>query len=220
MAEFLVKMQLTFPATMAHDVKQRHYLAEARRARELADAGLFKRVWRIPGRTAHIALYDVPDVTVLHEILQSWPMFDYMDCEVIPLAINHNDPGGVAESLPDVAFTWDHLRTLVDVHHAYGDGGGYDLGEGISIHAHPGTERGEQVHVMCDGQKIAELGPPNPMGESIAPGYIDLLTEWMGRPVTHARWQQRILKDNGLLGMSYGEATRNSHFARHLIHGQ
>lgn len=238
MPEFLVHMEFNFPQSWASDrdagghVMQDHYTAEANRAAELASAGLFKRVWRVPGRRGHISLWECANVDILHQCLESWPMFDYMDITVTALAINHNDPGGVAEGLPGIKFTYTHLRRLLDKHGAHGETHGYELGEGISIHDHPGTDRGLQIHVMCQGQKIAEIGPPtdhpgligpaaqDDSQEATIPGYIDLLAEWAGRPVIHARWQQRILSDNGLLHSSYTDALAHSSFARHTIRGQ
>lgn len=220
MPEFLVHMEFSFPPGMKRAELQRYYRKEARRAAELADAGLLLRAWRIPGRRAHYSLWQAKDATELHEALTSWPMFDYMDLSVTPLAVNHNDPGGLATALPEVRFTYEVLRELLDAHRAHGEEHGLDLGEGISIHDHPGTDRALQVHVMCGGQKIAEIGPRTAGGESIAPSYVDLLAEWMGRPVRHARWQQRILSDNHLIHSGYDAAVRSTRNSRHLIEGQ
>lgn len=220
MPEFLVNMEFTFPPGMKRPDLQRHYRKEARRAAELADAGLFLRVWRIPGRRAHVSLWQAKDATELHEALTSWPMFDYMSLTVTALAVNHNDPGGLATALPEVRFTYEALREMLDAHHAHDEAHGLNLGEGISIHDHPGTDRARQVHVMCDGQKIAEIGPGSGEGESVAPAYIDFLAEWQGRPVRHVRWQQRIASDNGLIHASYDDAVRATRNSRHLIEGQ
>ena len=235
MPEFLVHMQFNFPADLTPIRKQELYLHEAARAAELAEAGVFKRVWRIPGRTAHISLWEVPDATVLHECLESWPMFDFMDIQVTPLALNHNDPGGVAEDLPGMQMTYSTLRAVIDAHrdHGHGDADGIELAPGISIHDHPGTDRALQIHFMVDGQKMAEIGPPitthqfppgqtqgKVIGESVVPGYIDFLAEWEGRPVRHARWQNRIAKDNGLTHSSYEDALAASRVRRKPVIGQ
>jgi len=227
MSEFLVHMQFRFPQSLWDDPTrmQALYTREGKRAAELAQAGLLKRVWRIPGRTAHISLWEAADATALHEALMSWPMWGYMhDIEVTPLAAKHNDPSGMAEDLPGIKFTYDHLRPLLDEHHAHGEGQGLDLGAGISIHDHPDTDRGLQIHVMVDGQKVAEIGPPAQpeygAEESVVPGYIDFLGEWEGRPVRHERWVQRIKADNGLLHASYAEAVQASRYRRRPIRGQ
>lgn len=226
MPEFLVHMEFTFPPTMTPEEMQTHYTTEANHAKELADAGVFKRVWRIPGHLGHIALYECENADELHSILLSWPMFMYMKNEVTALAVNHNDPGGVAEELPDIKFNYDTLRFLLNLNGGHGEHGGYDLGEGISIHDHPGTDRPAQIHVMCDGQKIAEIGPPYDYvdfrdgKESVVPGYIDFLAEWQGRPVRHVRWQERIKRDNNLVHASYDDAVKGTRYSRTLIRGQ
>ncbi len=220
MPEFLVHMKLNFPPGMKRPEMQRLYHKEARRAAELATAGAFLRVWRIPGQTAHISLWEARDATALHEMLESWPMFSYMDLTVTPLAVNRNDPGGAADELPEIMFTYPVLRELLDAHHAHSEEHGLDLGAGVSVHDHPGTDRGLQVHVMVDGQKVAEIGPRAAGGESVAPAYVDFLAEWEGRPVRHARWQRRIAADNELVHDSYAEAVMATRNSRLLIEGQ
>ena len=39
-----------------------------------------------------------------------------------------------------------------------------------------------------------------------APGYVDLLGEWIGQPVHHQQWQRRVLRDNDLLHPDYQTA--------------
>lgn len=231
MAEWLVEMEFHFPGLWTHDTMQEHYTEEAHRASQLAETGLFKRVWRVPGRRGHISLWEAPDADVLHRALESWPMFMFMSITVKPLAINHNDPGGVAEGYPDVQFTYPVLRSILDDHHAHSEDTGYVLPGGddtISIHDHPGTDRSRQIHVMCKNldetwQKIAEIGPPvlDPNShESVIPGYIDFLVEWDKRPVRHVQWQRRIERDNNLLNLNYEEALTHPRFSRRLIRGQ
>jgi muconolactone D-isomerase len=63
--------------------------AELRRGRELKDAGTIVRMWRIPGRTANVGLWDASDATTLHDAIASLPMFPYLSAEVTPLAVHH-----------------------------------------------------------------------------------------------------------------------------------
>lgn len=89
--EFLVEITLKFPPDMTAGHMQELYDREALRAAELAEAGLLKRLWRLPGQRANIGLWEAPDPTVLHEALMSWPMF--MDIQVQALAVSTKDPG-------------------------------------------------------------------------------------------------------------------------------
>lgn len=94
--ESLVKITLTFPPEL-DTPEQKNWLrdmyeSEGRRARELAEAGILKRLWRLPGQTANIGLYETENLTQLHEILLSWPMYRYMAVEVTVLAENIKDP--------------------------------------------------------------------------------------------------------------------------------
>ena len=59
---------------------------ERERAEELRAAGTLKRLWRVPGRWATVALYEAPDATALHEALASLPMWPHTDVRVEPLA--------------------------------------------------------------------------------------------------------------------------------------
>lgn len=60
--------------------------AEARRGRQLREAGTIVRIWRIPGRTANVGIWDATDPTALHDAIASLPMFPYLRATVTPLA--------------------------------------------------------------------------------------------------------------------------------------
>ncbi len=66
--------------------------AEKVRGEELVAAGKLRRIWRIPGRRAVIALYRVDSPEELHEILSSLPLFPWMDIEVTALGAHALDP--------------------------------------------------------------------------------------------------------------------------------
>jgi muconolactone D-isomerase len=94
--EFLLRIEVTWPADGDPAEKGQRIKAEAARARELAEAGIIKRVWRIPGRWANWGLWEAPDATVIHQAVTSLPMWPFLDVEVIPLAAHPNDPGAAA----------------------------------------------------------------------------------------------------------------------------
>jgi muconolactone D-isomerase len=84
--EFLVYTQNLLPADTDPEKVQSLRAAERARAEELRAAGILKRLWRVPGRWATVALYEAPDATALHEALTSLPMWPYTDVRVEPLA--------------------------------------------------------------------------------------------------------------------------------------
>ncbi len=66
--------------------------AEKVRGEELVASGKLRRIWRIPGRRAVMALYRVDSPEELHEILSSLPLFPWMDIEVTALSAHALDP--------------------------------------------------------------------------------------------------------------------------------
>lgn len=84
--EFLVEIEVTLPPQLAAQERLRLAEAEARRGRELKDAGAILRIWRIPGRTANAGIWVAPDATALHAAIASLPMFPYFRADVTPLA--------------------------------------------------------------------------------------------------------------------------------------
>jgi len=91
--EFLVNIEVNFPPDGDPEEKARLIAAEGARARELAAAGIVKRLWRSPGRWANWGLWSAPDGTALHDAITSLPMFPYLDVEVFPLGTHPSDPG-------------------------------------------------------------------------------------------------------------------------------
>ncbi|MCP4967028.1 MAG: muconolactone delta-isomerase [bacterium] len=66
--------------------------AEKVRGEELVAAGKLRRIWRIPGRRAVMALYRVDSLEELHEVLSSLPLFPWMDIQITPLSAHALDP--------------------------------------------------------------------------------------------------------------------------------
>lgn len=92
--EFLVHMEVHWPADGDPERRDRLFAAERARGQELARAGVMKRLWRIPGRWANWGLWEAPEATALHEALTSLPLWPWMSVEVHPLAEHANDPPG------------------------------------------------------------------------------------------------------------------------------
>ena len=90
--EFLVRIEVDWPADGDPDELARLTSAERARARELAAEGRIQRLWRIPGRRANWGIWEAPDATALHEALASLPMFPRASIEVQALAAHPSDP--------------------------------------------------------------------------------------------------------------------------------
>jgi muconolactone D-isomerase len=86
--EFLVYTQNLLPPDTAPERVAELRSAERERAEELRAAGILKRLWRVPGRWATVALYEAADATALHDALASLPMWRYTDVRVEPLAMH------------------------------------------------------------------------------------------------------------------------------------
>jgi muconolactone D-isomerase len=87
--EFLVQIQVTLPPELSSARLEELTDAEQARGRELKNQGVIRRMWRIPGRTANVGIWDAADATALHEALCSLPMFPYIDARVTPLATHY-----------------------------------------------------------------------------------------------------------------------------------
>jgi muconolactone D-isomerase len=90
--EFLARIEQDIPPDMDPARLAEVKAAEKVRGQELVDAGKLRRIWRIPGRRAVVALYRVDGPEELHEILSSLPLFPWMDIEVTALGAHALDP--------------------------------------------------------------------------------------------------------------------------------
>ena len=92
MMEFIVYIDIELPVDLPDERLSELYRSEGERARQLAGAGLLKRLWRVPGRRSNIGLWSASDATELHEALASLPLFPYMRIRVEALARHPSDP--------------------------------------------------------------------------------------------------------------------------------
>ncbi|MGB7102048.1 MAG: muconolactone Delta-isomerase family protein [Xanthobacteraceae bacterium] len=79
----------TIAVRMPHDVdpekvKQLGAL-EHERAAELQRQGKWLHLWRVAGKWANVSIFRVESPAELHEILESLPLYPYMDVEVAAL---------------------------------------------------------------------------------------------------------------------------------------
>ena len=90
--EFLVHIEVRYSPEADQEKRARLGEAERARAAELAELGIIKRLWRVPGRWANYGLWAAPDANALHEAISSLPLFPWLDVEVTPLAEHPSDP--------------------------------------------------------------------------------------------------------------------------------
>jgi muconolactone D-isomerase len=84
--EFLVRTENLLPVDTPDETREQLRKAERERAQQLRDAGVLKRLWRVPGRNATVGLYEATDPAALHDALTSLPMWKWMDVTVEALA--------------------------------------------------------------------------------------------------------------------------------------
>ena len=58
---------------------------EHERAKELQLAGKWTHLWRVAGKYSNISIFDVADPAELHDILNSLPLYPFMEVEVTAL---------------------------------------------------------------------------------------------------------------------------------------
>ncbi|MBA3778168.1 MAG: muconolactone Delta-isomerase family protein [Chloroflexi bacterium] len=90
--EFLVHIEVEWPADGDPQELARLTAAERERAAQLAAEGRIRRLWRIPGRRENWGLWEAPDATALHESLMSLPFYPWLSIDVEPLAAHPSDP--------------------------------------------------------------------------------------------------------------------------------
>jgi muconolactone D-isomerase len=84
--EFLVRTENWLSPDTPDEIRDRLRKGERERAQELRDAGILKRLWRVPGRNATVGVYEADDPAALHDALTSLPMWKWMDVTVEALA--------------------------------------------------------------------------------------------------------------------------------------
>jgi muconolactone D-isomerase len=82
---FHVRIDVRIPPNM--DPKHLKQLGEQEheRAKELQMNGKWVHLWRIAGKYANISIFDVESPAELHDLLNSLPLYPFMDVEVAAL---------------------------------------------------------------------------------------------------------------------------------------
>lgn len=95
--EFLVEIEIVLPPDLGEERRRSLLAAEFDRGSALAQAGVLRAVWRVPGRLANRGIWAAADATALHEALTSLPLWPYMQVAVTALARHP-----LAESCPGI----------------------------------------------------------------------------------------------------------------------
>lgn len=80
---------VTITVRMPHDVDPEKVkqlgVREHERAAELQRQGKWLHLWRVAGKWANISIFKVDSPAELHEILESLPLYPFMDIQVAAL---------------------------------------------------------------------------------------------------------------------------------------
>lgn len=93
---FQVRMDVNIPSHLSENCVVELKAREKELAQQLQTNGKWRHLWRIAGRYANTSIFDVESVEELHNLLQSLPLYPYMNIEVMPLcrhpsSIHHDD---------------------------------------------------------------------------------------------------------------------------------
>jgi len=83
--EFLVKLTPHLPDTLTAEDLAELLKRERARGADFLKAGEMKRIWRLPGTSSALLLWEVAGPDELHENLSSLPVWRYCDVEVTAL---------------------------------------------------------------------------------------------------------------------------------------
>jgi muconolactone D-isomerase len=84
--EFLVQIQVRFPPEMSPEELADIVQRETVRGRELQEAGMIVRIWRVAGRRANAGIWRAETGDELHAAITSLPAFPWLEVDVTPLA--------------------------------------------------------------------------------------------------------------------------------------
>ncbi|MCZ9881703.1 muconolactone Delta-isomerase [Arthrobacter sp. B2a2-09] len=83
---YLVRMDVNLPANLPEEQATAVKEEEKTYSQGLQRDGRWPHLWRVVGQYANYSIFDVESNDELHELLQSLPLFPYMDIQVTALA--------------------------------------------------------------------------------------------------------------------------------------
>jgi muconolactone D-isomerase len=91
---FHVTMTVRIPHDVDPATVARLQAAEHERSAELQRQGKWRHLWRVVGKWSNVSIFDVADPGELHAILESLPLYPYMEVEVTALC---RHPGSIED---------------------------------------------------------------------------------------------------------------------------
>ena len=82
---FQVQMDVRIPHDLSAERADQLKREERERAQILQKSGVWRHLWRHAGRYANTSIFDVSSTQELHDILSTFPLFPFMEINVIPL---------------------------------------------------------------------------------------------------------------------------------------
>ena len=90
--EFLTTFTISVPESTPGQAVDDTEAREARRAKELAGQGHLLRLWRLPGQSRALGLWNAGNPAEMQAILKSLPLDPWMTVETTPLSQHPSDP--------------------------------------------------------------------------------------------------------------------------------
>jgi muconolactone delta-isomerase len=90
--EFLTTFTISVPEGTSGQAVDDTEAREARRAKELAGQGRLLRLWRLPGRSRALGLWNTGNPAEMQAFLKSLPMDPWMTVETTQLSRHPSDP--------------------------------------------------------------------------------------------------------------------------------
>ncbi len=79
---FHVEMEVNIPHDLEPSYVEDLKAREKALSQELQQQGKWVHIWRVVGRYANVSIFDVADNDELHALLQSLPLYPFMDIQV------------------------------------------------------------------------------------------------------------------------------------------
>ena len=93
--DFLTMFTISVPAGTPAQAVDETEAREARRAKELAGQGHLLRLWRLPGPSRALGLWNAGNPAELQAMLRSLPLDPWMTVETTPLSRHPSDPAAI-----------------------------------------------------------------------------------------------------------------------------
>jgi muconolactone D-isomerase len=80
--KFLVEIELQIPPNLPEEEKAKLLEGHEKRGGELIGDGTITGIWRIPGRSANVGIWEAEDAGALSAAIDSMPTYPFLDTNV------------------------------------------------------------------------------------------------------------------------------------------